>query len=109
MGLWDGRYSGRLHRAERSTGGGRRGRGVKFGVVILERALDTRGTAGGPWRAWCARRGHGETWRGWGGKDASAAVAGRCTAGHEGCVGLRGVGLTVVWLHTGDVTVAERI
>lgn len=108
VSLGDGGHSGRLNRAEWSAGRGSGSRRVKVRVVVLERALDAWRAAGRPWSAWCARRGHGEPRCGWGGQDACAAVAGRGTAGHEGCVGLRGVGLTVVWLHTGDVTVTER-
>ena len=105
MSLWDGGHGGWLDRAERSTGGRRGGWRVKVRIVIFEGALDAGWAAGSAWSAWCARRGHGEAWRGWRRKDACTAVAGRSTAGQKGCLGLRGVGLAVVGLHTRDVTV----
>ena len=82
-------------------------RGVKVRVVVLERALDAGWATGCPRCARGARRRNGEAWGGGGGQDACTAIAGRSAAGHEGRVGLRGVGLAVVWLHTGDVTVTE--
>lgn len=108
MSLGNGRHGGWLHGAERAAGRGSGSGRVKVRVVVFERALDTGRAAGCPWSARCAGRGHREARRCWRGQDARAAVARRGTAGHEGCVGLRCVGLAVVWFYTGDVAVAKK-
>lgn len=108
MSLWNGGHSGWFDRAEGSTGGRRGCWRVKVRIVVLEGTLDAGWATGSAGSARSPGRGHREPWSGWGGQDACATVAGWSTAGQEGCLGLRGVGLVVVWLHTGDVTVEEE-
>ena len=108
VGLRDGGDGGRLDWVERSARGGGGCWRVQVRVLVFEGALDAGGASRCAWSAWRTWGGCRETRGGGWRQDTCATVTWRGTVGHEGCVGLRGVGLAVVLVHgaayTGDVT-----